>query len=128
MALLGLGAAQAANYRVDTVATGLVHPGGLAFLPDGRLLVTERPGRLRVIERGADGRLALRSAPVRGLPAVMAQGQSGLFDLLLHPAFGSNGLVYLSFAHGTPQANHLRVVRARFDGEQLLDVTPVFTT
>ena len=59
MGLLSLGAARAADYRVDTVAAGLVHPWALAFLPDGRLLVTERPGRLRVIEPGSDGRLAL---------------------------------------------------------------------
>ena len=120
--------AQAADYRVDTVAGGLIHPWALAFLPDGRLLVTERPGRLRVIEPGANGELVLRSEPVQGLPAVMAQGQAGLFDLLLHPRFAENGLLYLSFAHGTPAANNLRVVRARFDGTQLLDVTPVFTS
>jgi len=92
------------------------------------LLVTERPGRLRVIEPGADGRLVLRAAPVAGVPPVLARGQAGLFEVLLHPAFASNGLLYLSFAHGTPQANHLRVVRARFDGQQLLDVLPVFTS
>jgi glucose/arabinose dehydrogenase len=128
VALFSAGAAGATDYRVDTVATGLAHPWSLAFLPDGRLLVTERAGRLRVIEPGANGELALRSAPVPGLPAVMAQGQAGLFDLLLHPRFADNGLLYLSFAHGTPAANHLRVVRARFDGRQLLDVTPVFTS
>ncbi|WP_235579128.1 PQQ-dependent sugar dehydrogenase [Pseudorhodoferax sp. Leaf274] len=128
LAMVFLGKALAADYRVDTVAAGLVHPWALAFLPDGRMLVTERPGRLRVIEPGADGRLALRSAPVPGLPAVMAVGQAGLFDLLLHPRFADNGLLYLSFAHGTPQANHLRVVRARFDGAQLHEVTPVFTS
>jgi glucose/arabinose dehydrogenase len=128
LAMSGLADAGTSDYRVETVASGLVHPWSLAFLPDGRLLVTERPGRLRVIERGATGQLALRSAPVQGLPAVMARGQAGLFDLLLHPAFADNGLLYLSFAVGTPEANHLRVVRARFDGTQLLDVTPVFTS
>lgn len=128
VAVFTAGAAGASDYRVDTVATGLVHPWSLAFLPDGRLLVTERPGRLRVIEPGANGQMALRNAPVQGLPAVMAQGQAGLFDLLLHPGFADNGLLYLSFAHGTLAANHLRVVRARFDGTQLLDVTPVFTS
>ena len=120
--------AHAAAYRVDTVAGGLEHPWSLAFLPDGRLLVTERPGRLRLIEPGANGRLVLRAAPVAGVPAVLARGQAGLFDVLLHPGFASNGWLYLSFAHGTPQANHLRVVRARFDGTQLLDVQPVFTS
>jgi len=128
VAIFNLGAAGATHYSVDTVAAGLAHPWSLAFLPDGRLLVTERPGRLRVIEPGANGMLALRSAPVQGLPAVMAQGQAGLFDLLLHPRFADNGLLYLSFAYGTPAANHLRVVRARFDGSQLLDVTPIFTS
>jgi glucose/arabinose dehydrogenase len=128
VAMLFLGKAVAAGYRVDTVAAGLVHPWSLAFLPDGRMLVTERPGRLRIVEPGADGRWTLRSAPVAGLPAVMATGQAGLFDLLLHPRFADNGLLYLSFAHGTPQANHLRVVRARLDGAQLHEVTPVFTS
>lgn len=128
VAMFSTGAVRSADYRVDTVAAGLVHPWSLAFLPDGSLLVTERPGRLRVIEPGANGQLALRSAPVQGLPAVMALGQAGLFDLLLHPGFADNGLLYVSFAHGTPAANHLRVVRARFDGTQLLDVTPVFTS
>ncbi len=128
IAVLSPGEAQAADYRVETVAGGLVHPWSLAFLPDGRLLVTERPGRLRVIEPGAKGQFALRSEPVQGLPAVMAQGQAGLFDVLLHPGFADNGLLYLSFAHGTAEANHLRVVRARFDGRRLLDVTPVFTS
>jgi glucose/arabinose dehydrogenase len=128
MALAGPGAARAADYRVDTVAAGLVHPWSLAFLPDGRALVTERPGRLRVLEPGPDGRWVLRAAPVAGLPPVMALGQAGLFEVLPHPAFASNGLLYLSFAHGSKEANHLRVVRARFDGRQLLDVQPVFTS
>ena len=120
--------AQAADYRVETVASGLNHPWSLAFLPGGRMLVTERPGRLRVIEPGPDGRPQLRPEPVAGVPSVMAKGQAGLFDVVADPAFGTNGRVLLSFAHGTPQANHLRVVSARFDGKQLLDVKPIFTS
>ena len=120
--------AQAADYRVETVASGLNHPWSLAFLPGGRMLVTERPGRLRVIEPGPDGRPQLRPEPVGGVPPVMAKGQAGLFDVVADPAFGTNGRVLLSFAHGTPQANHLRVVSARFDGKQLLDVKPIFTS
>ena len=119
---------QAADYRVETVASGLNHPWSLAFLPGGRMLVTERPGRLRVIEPGPDGRPQLRPEPVAGVPPVMAKGQAGLFDVVADPAFGTNGRVLLSFAHGTPQANHLRVVSARFDGKQLLDVKPIFTS
>ncbi|MGB0219066.1 MAG: PQQ-dependent sugar dehydrogenase [Sinimarinibacterium flocculans] len=120
--------AQAADYRVDTVIEGLEFPWALGFLPGDRMLVTERPGRLRVIEPGADGRPALRGEPVSGLPPVLASGQAGLFDVMLDPAFADNGLLYLSFAHGSVEANHLRVVRARFDGTALHEVTPILTT
>lgn len=116
------------DYRVDTIVGGLDHPWSLAFLPDGAMLVTERPGRLRVIERDAAGMPALRPAPVDGLPPVLAMGQAGLFDVLVDPDFAQTGLLYLSFAHGTPDANHLRVVRARFDGTRLHAVTPIFTS
>jgi glucose/arabinose dehydrogenase len=120
--------AQAAGYRVETVASGLEHPWSLAFLPDGRMLVTERPGRLRLIEPGPDGRPQLREEPVAGVPAVMARGQAGLFDVVLGPDFAADSQVFLSFAHGSPDANHLRVVRARLDGNQLRDVQPILTT
>jgi glucose/arabinose dehydrogenase len=79
--------------RAETVATGLEHPWGLAFLPDGRMLVTERPGRLRMV--GKDGRI---TAPFAGVPAVQARGQGGLLDVALDPRFGENRLVYLSYA------------------------------
>jgi len=115
-------------YRIDTVADGLDHPWSLAALPDGRLLVTERPGRLRVVERDAAGAFRLRAAPVEGVPAVLSKGQSGLFDVMLDPDFAANGVLYLSYAHGTPSANHLRVARARFDGARLHDVRAIFTS
>jgi glucose/arabinose dehydrogenase len=79
--------------RAETVARGLEHPWGLAFLPDGRMLVTERPGRLRMV--GKDGGI---SAPFAGVPAVQARGQGGLLDVALDPRFGENRLVYLSYA------------------------------
>src|SRR3954449_9238419 len=79
--------------RVEVIAHGLEHPWGLAFLPDGRMLVTERPGRLRVIAR--DGRAA---APVQNVPAVYARGQGGLLDVALDPDFAANRQVYLSYA------------------------------
>jgi glucose/arabinose dehydrogenase len=120
--------AQAAEYRVETVAGGLEHPWSLAFLPGGRMLVTERPGRLRLIEPGPDGRPLLRTEPVAGVPPVLARGQAGLFDVVVDPAFADNGRVLLSFAHGRPEANHLRVVSARFDGRQLQEVRPIFTS
>jgi len=82
-----------APVRVVTVATGLEHPWGLAFLPDGRMLVTERPGPLRIVER--DGRI---SPPLAGVPDVQAVGQGGLLDVALDPKFGENRRVYLSYA------------------------------
>ncbi len=80
-------------FDVVAVATGLQSPWGLAFLPSGRMLVTERPGRLRIV--AADGTL---SPAVSGLPEVDAQGQGGLLDVALDPAFASNGLIYWSYA------------------------------
>lgn len=82
-----------APLRVTTFAEGLVHPWGLDFLPDGRMLVTERPGRLRVVTK--DGQV---SPPLKGVPAVLAESQGGLLDVTLDPNFTSNRLVYLSYA------------------------------
>ena len=79
--------------RAETFARGLEHPWALEFMPDGRLLVTERPGRLRIV--GTDGSL---SAPLTGVPAVYAQGQGGLLDVALDPQFATNRVIYLSFA------------------------------
>lgn len=78
---------------VERVATGLVNPWGMVFLPDGRMLVTERPGRLRIVE--ADGTL---SEPLTGVPEVQARNQGGLLDVALDPGFAENGIVYLSYS------------------------------
>ena len=102
-------AAQAAErLRPVTVARGLVNPWSLAFLPDGRMLVSERPGRLRIV--AGDGRL---SAPVSGLPAVDAGGQCGLLDVVLDPAFADNGRVYWSYAEAGEGGNATAVARGR---------------
>jgi glucose/arabinose dehydrogenase len=111
-----------ADYRLVTVAEGLELPWGLAFLPDGELLVTERPGRLRRV--GADGRV---SEPLAGVPEVYFRGQGGLLDLVLHPAFADNHLVYLSYAHGGPSGNATRVLRARVGEAGLENPTVIFT-
>jgi aldose sugar dehydrogenase len=111
---------------IETVAKGLEHPWGLQFLPDGRMLVTERPGRMRLVSR--DGAL---SPPVAGVPAVAALGQGGLLDVALDPAFQSNQLIYFTFAEPRRAANsHTSVARARLvfedAGGRLEDVTVIF--
>ncbi|MFN9210353.1 MAG: PQQ-dependent sugar dehydrogenase [Betaproteobacteria bacterium] len=99
--------------RIATVTTGLENPWGLAFLPDGRMLVTERPGRLRVI--GADGKLD--PVPVAGLPRVDAQGQGGLLDVALHPKFAENRWVYLASAQRDAQGrNGTELARGKLAG------------
>src|SRR5215213_10506275 len=83
----------AGNLNVETVARGLDHPWGLAFLPDGKMLVTERPGRLRVVTR--DGKI---SPAVTGVPQVRASGQGGLHDIVLDRDFASNRTFYICYA------------------------------
>lgn len=107
--------------RREVWIEGLEHPWGLAFLPDGSALVTERPGRLRVIRDGA-----LLDAPVTGVPEVFAQNQGGLLDVIAHPRFADNRLVYLTYAHGTAEANTTRVARARFTGAALENLEVIF--
>lgn len=110
------------DFRVVTLTQGLEHPWGLAFLSDGRMLVTERPGRLRIV--GADGRLDPR--PVAGLPPVAAVGQGGLLDVALHPDYARNGWVYLSYAGPGPGGQGTEVLRGRLDGHALRDVEVLF--
>jgi glucose/arabinose dehydrogenase len=111
------------EFRVVTIVEGLENPWGLAFLPDGRKLVTERPGRLRIV--GKDGKL--ESNPVTGLPAIAATGQGGLLDVALHPRFSENTLVYLSYsARGTGGVG-TEVARGRLAGGRLEDVRVIFS-
>ena len=121
LALLG-GTAHAAEPRLERVAHGLANPWAVAFLPDGRYLVTERVGRLRIVER--DGRVG---EPVQGLPAVDAGGQCGLLDVVLDPKFADNALVYWSYAEAGEGGNSTAVARGRLQGNQLLEVRKIFT-
>ncbi|MFO0208459.1 MAG: PQQ-dependent sugar dehydrogenase [Betaproteobacteria bacterium] len=99
--------------RLVTVTEGLERPWGLAFLPDGRMLVTERPGRLRVV--GRDGKLD--PTPVAGLPRVDAQGQGGLMDVVPHPEYASNGWIYWSYAQRDAEGrNGTEVARGKLAG------------
>ena len=108
--------------RLETVAVGLENPWGMAFLPDGRVLVTERPGRLRIV--ATDGSL---SAPLAGVPPVAAGGQGGLLDVALHPGFSDNRLVYLSYSEPGDGGNSTAVARGRLEGNALLDVEVIFS-
>lgn len=109
-------------YHIEIVTDELEHPWSVAFLPDDRMLVTERPGRLRLID--ATG---LQAAALSGLPPMLVSGQAGLFDVLLAPDFVSSQIIYLSYAHGDMDANGLRIARARLDGNELVELTPIFT-
>ncbi len=110
--------------RVVTVAEGLQTPWGLAFLPDGRMLVTERPGWMRIV--GADGQ---RSEPLQGVPAVHAQGQGGLLDVVLGPDFVDDRRIFFSYAQPTGRGARTAVASAVLDTEQLRldDVQVIFT-
>ncbi len=110
-------------FRAVTLTEGLEYPWGLAFLPDGKMLVTERPGRLRLV--GADGRLDPR--PIGGVPAVAAVGQGGLLDVVLHPDFARNGWIYLSYAAHGAGGYGTEVARARLEGHALRDLKVIFS-
>jgi glucose/arabinose dehydrogenase len=102
-------------------AKGLDRPWSITWLPDGRALVTERGGTLRFIDRNGTV-----SAPIEGVPTVAAVGQGGLLDVALHPKFRENGLVYLTHAVGTQQANMVALSRGKLEGTRLTGVKELF--
>jgi len=108
-------------YRLESWAEGLDKPWSLAFLTDGSALVTELSGRLRRID--PSGQVG---APIENLPPVYFAGQGGLFDVLLHPAFETNSLIYLSYAEGGPDDNGTAVARGRLADGTLQDVEIIF--
>ena len=112
---------EAARFAIHTVARGLEFPWGLAFLPDGEMLVTERPGRLRRV--ASDGTL---SPPLTGLPAIAEIGQGGLLDVALHPQFAENRLIYLSYAADGDGGHGTEVSRGRLVDGGIEDVERVF--
>lgn len=109
------------NFQVEIIAGGLSHPWSLAFLPDGDLLVTERKGRLRLIQNNK-----LLSKPIRGLPVIDPQGQGGLMDVCLHPDFSANQLLYLAYTAKSSAGVGTEVARARLVGVELQDVQVIF--
>jgi len=113
--------ATAAQTKLQLVARSLVNPWALAFLPDGRMLVTERPGRLRII--GANGR---PGEPIAGLPAVDASGQCGLLDLVVDPKFAQTRLLFWTYAEAGEGGNGVAVARGRLEDNRLADVKVIF--
>lgn len=110
-------------FKLETFVPKLQTPWGLAFLPDGRLLITEKSGTLRVA--AADGTLA--PEPVQGVPAVFAKGQGGLLDVAVHPAFARNGWIYLSYSDpGEAESAMTKVIRAKIRGNALEQIETLF--
>ena len=118
-----LDTAEQHKIKVSIVASGLVNPWSLAWLPDGSMLITERPGRLRLLKNGV-----LDPTPIAGVPAVKAQRLSGLMDVVLHPRFAENRLVYLTYNKGraTDGMMATALARGRLDGMSLTDVKELF--
>ncbi len=108
-------------FTVEPVVGGLEHVWAMAFLPNGDMLVTERPGRLRVVRDGA-----VVAEPVTGVPAVHAQGQGGLLDVVLHPDFAANNLIYFSYSKPVGDNSTTAVARARYEDGALTDVQDIF--
>lgn len=111
------------RFRVVTLTTGLAHPWSVAFLPDGRMLVTEREGRLRLI--GTD--LKLHPQAIEGLPAVVAQGQGGLFDVVLHPDYSRNGWIYWAYNAPGPGGWGTALARGQLQGLRMTNVQVLFS-
>ncbi len=111
------------HIRVSIVAKGLSHPYGMAFLPDGGILVTERPGRLRIIRNGS-----LDPKPIAGSPAVKAVELGGLLDIALSPDFSRDHLVYMTYSKATDKGVATSVASGRWDGTSLADTKDVFVS
>ncbi|MFW5759217.1 MAG: PQQ-dependent sugar dehydrogenase [Bacteroidota bacterium] len=109
------------SFSIDTLATGLQNPWGMAFLPDSRILIAERPGRLRIWQNGV-----LQEEPVSGLPEIWAHGQGGLMEVVLHPEYEKNQWIYLGYSSPGPGGGNTAISRARLQGNRLVDVENLF--
>ncbi len=111
------------HLRLTRLVDGLEHPWSMAWLPDGSMLVTERPGRLRLIDR----QMRLDPRPIEGLPGIMARGQGGLFDVALHPGFAQNRLVYLAYSAAGTGGLGSTLMRARLENHRLVAHATLFS-
>ena len=117
----GVFGSQHHKYRVVTVVEGLEIPWSMTFLPGGDMLVTERPGRLRIVRNGT-----LLPEAVAGVPTVHAEGQGGLFEVLAHPNFSSNHLLYLTYAKPNDGGSTTHLIRAQWENDQLTNIEEIF--
>ncbi|WP_020210006.1 PQQ-dependent sugar dehydrogenase [Gilvimarinus chinensis] len=111
-----------AKIELETVAEGLKNPWGLAFLPDGAMLVTERVGDMRKVS--ADGKVG---EPITGLPEIFSRGQGGLLDIALDPDYENNGWIYFSYSEPGDGGNSTALARAKLDGNALVDLQRIFS-
>lgn len=109
------------GFQLVSLVDKLENPWGLDWMPDGTLLITERPGRLRIVRDSV-----LEPTPVSGLPDILTEGQGGLLDIAVHPRFAENRLVYFTYSHGTISANRTRIARATLDGTALSNWQVIF--
>jgi aldose sugar dehydrogenase len=109
------------KFKQTTIVAGLERPWSVAWLPDGSMLITEKAGRLRVVRDGI-----LEPKPIEGTPTVLSDNQAGLLDISVHPRFTENRLIYLTYSHGTIDANRTRIARATFDGKTLSNLKVIF--
>ncbi|MBL0940450.1 MAG: PQQ-dependent sugar dehydrogenase [Gemmatimonadaceae bacterium] len=109
------------DYRAVTVADGFVNPWGMAFVPGGDILVTERPGRVRIVRAGK-----LLPTPVSGAPAVVAAGQGGMLDIALHPNFAQNRFVYITYSKAVTGGSTTALHRAKFVNDALVEGQDIF--
>jgi glucose/arabinose dehydrogenase len=111
------------SFRVATLVTGLENPWSIVFLPDGRMLVTERAGRLRLVSRD----FKLDPKPIDGLPEVVSQGQGGLFDVVLHPQYAQNGWIYWAYNAPGPGGWGTALARGKLQGHRMTEVQVLFS-
>ncbi|HAG72859.1 MAG TPA: hypothetical protein DCL66_11715 [Gammaproteobacteria bacterium] len=128
MAVASMSTAQSSEYRsmlhdfeITPVAEGLEVPWSMAWLPNGDMLITERPGRLRIVRNGT-----LLAASVEGTPEVLHEGQGGLFDVVPHPDYASNKFVYLSFAKPVGDGSTTAVVRGKLENDRISDLETIY--
>jgi glucose/arabinose dehydrogenase len=109
------------SFKKVTVVKDLERPWGMAWLPDGAILITERVGRVKILRNGA-----LEKIAIANIPNIFISGQAGLMDISLHPRFDQNSLVYLTYSSGNFQSNHTSILRAKFDGKDLVEPQVIF--